>query len=73
MLVKLGPSQLAHELLVTLMAEVTAIINSRPISAFLTDSDHPQQLNLNMLLWMESRPLLPLPGNFTNDQYSRKH
>ena len=72
MLAKLGPSQLTHELLVTFMAEITGIINSRPISALLTDTDHPQPLNPNMLLWMKTRPLLPPPGDFTNDQYSRK-
>ena len=68
-----GPSQLTHKLLVTLMAEISAIVNSRPISALLTDSNHPQPLNPNMLLWMKSRPLLPPPGDFTSDQYSRKH
>ncbi len=65
-------SQLTHELLVTLMAEISAIVKSRPISALLTESDHPQPLNPNMLLWMKARPLLPPPGDFTSDQYSRK-
>ena len=32
MLLKIGHSQLMHELLVTLMAEVTGIVNSRPIA-----------------------------------------
>ena len=73
MLAKLGPSQLTHKLLVTLMAKISAIVNFCPISALLTDSDHPQPLNPNKLLWMKSRPLLPPPGDITSDQYSRKH
>ena len=71
MLAQLGPSQLTNELLVTLMAEVTGIVNSRPISALL--SDQPQPLTPNMLLTMKTRPLLSAPGTFTKDQYSRKY
>ena len=32
MFAELGSAQLTHELLVTLMAEVTAIVNARPIA-----------------------------------------
>ena len=39
MLLELGSAQLTHELLVTLMAEVTGIVNARPISTVPSDSD----------------------------------
>lgn len=47
----LGNSKnLTHEVLVTLMAEVSAIINSRPITAVSTDPDDPVVLSPAMLL-----------------------
>ena len=72
MFAKLGSHQLTHELLVTLMAEVTAIVNARPISAIPTDADEPQPLSPSMLLTMKTRPLGPPPGNFVPpDVYAR--
>lgn len=74
MFLELGRPQLTHELLVTLMAEVTGIINSRPIAALSPEVDQPQPLTPNMLLTMKSRPILPPPGVFTPaDLYSRRH
>lgn len=74
MLLQLGPSQLTHELLVTLMAEVTGIVNSRPIATLPSDVDQPQPLSPNMLLTMKMRPLLSPPGVFTpQDLYSRRY
>ena len=61
---ELGSHQLTHKLLVTLMVEVTAIVNARPISATPTDADGPQPLSPSMLLTMKTRPLGPPPGNF---------
>jgi len=73
MFAKLGSHQLTHELLVTLMAEVTAIVNARPISAIPTDADEPQPLSPSMLLTMKTRPLGPPPGNFVPpDVYARR-
>lgn len=73
MLSKIGPSQLTHELLVTFMAEVTGIVNARPIAVLPTDTDEPQPLNPAMLLTMKTRPLLPPPGIFIHqDFYSRR-
>ena len=73
MFLQLGSPQLTHELLVTLMAEVTGIINSRPIAAVPSDADEPQPLTPNMLLTMKTRPLLPPPGVFSSeDLYSRR-
>ncbi|KAK3084088.1 hypothetical protein FSP39_007909 [Pinctada imbricata] len=50
--VLLGPKgkNLTHEVLVTLMAEVAAIINSRPIAPISYDSDVPIVLSPSMLL-----------------------
>ncbi|CAB3983014.1 PREDICTED: uncharacterized protein LOC107357656 [Paramuricea clavata] len=70
----LGPCQLTHELLVTLMAEVSGIVNSRPISTIPSDADQPQPLTPNMLLTMKTKPLVSPPGIFTSpDLYSRRH
>ena len=61
---ELGKTQLTHELLVTLMAEVVAIVNARPISALPSDTDDPQPLSPAMLLTMKTRPAGPPPGQF---------
>ncbi|XP_068756139.1 uncharacterized protein [Montipora capricornis] len=61
MLLELGKPQLTHELLVTLLAEVSAIVNARPISTIPSDVDDPQPLSPAMLLTLKSRPLLPPP------------
>jgi len=71
MFLELGGSQLTHELLVTLMAEVTAIVNARPITTVPSDTDEPQPLSPAKLLTMKARPLGPLPGEFiATDLYS---
>ena len=41
MLLQLGPAKLSHEVLSTLMAEVTAIMNARPLCAVSSDPDQP--------------------------------
>ena len=41
MFTELGQSQLTHKLLVTLMAEVVAIVNARPIAALPSDVNDP--------------------------------
>ena len=61
MFLELGSPQLKHELLVTLMVEVTGIINSRPIAALSSEVDQPQPLTQNILITMKSRPILPPP------------
>ena len=73
MFLEIGSSQLTHELLTTLMAEVTGIVNSRPISAIPSDTDEPQPLTPNALLTMKTRPFSPPPGVFTpQDLYPQK-
>ena len=47
--------QLTHEILCTFMAEVTAIMNSRPIVAIDTDSRDPLVLSPNILLTQKTR------------------
>ena len=73
MFLELGGSQLTHELLVTLMAEVAAIVNARPKTTAPSDTDEPQPLSPAMLLTLKARPLGPLPGEFVAaDLYSRR-
>ena len=56
MLLESGARQLTHELLVTLMSEVAAIINARPITAIPSDIDEPLPLTPAMLLTQKTRP-----------------
>ena len=73
MFAELGKPQLTHELLVTLMAEVAAIVNTRPISALPSDPDDPQPLSPVMLLTLKTRPARPPPGQFLPpDIYTRR-
>ena len=73
MFAELGSAQLTHELLVTLMAEVTAIVNARPIALVPTDVDEPQPLSPSMLLTMKTRPAGTSPGVFApTDLYARR-
>ena len=64
MLLGIGHPQLTHELLVTLMAEATGIVNSRPIATIPSDTNEPQPLTPAMLLTMKTHPLKPSPGHF---------
>lgn len=73
MFAELGRTQLTHELLITLMAEVVAIVNARPITALPSDPDDPRPLSPAMLLTMKTRPAGPSPGQFTQpDLYVRR-
>ena len=73
MFLELGRSQLTHGLLVTLMTEVTAIVNARPLTTVPSDADEPQPLSPTMLLTMKTRPLASPPGVFVPaDLYSRR-
>jgi hypothetical protein len=66
--------QLDDESLRTLMYEVTAIVNSRPLTVDnLNDPTSLEPLTPNHLLMMKSKIILPPPGNFQReDLYSRK-
>ena len=73
MLLKIGAAQFDDELLLTLMAEVTATVNSRPIATVSADIDEPVPLSPSMLLTMKQKPLLAPPGVFVReDLYARK-
>ena len=73
MFAELGSAQLTHELLVTLMAEVTSIVNARPVALVPTDADEPQPLSPSMLLTMKARPAGTPPGVFVQtDLYARR-
>lgn len=56
MFAELGSARLPHKLLMTLMAEVTVIVNTRPIALVPTDIDKPQPLLPSMLLTMKAHP-----------------
>lgn len=65
-------SRLSHEVLSTLMAEVTAIINARPLLPVSTDPQQPFILSPAMLLTQKSG-VPPPPGDFTDkDLYTKQ-
>lgn len=73
MLTQIGSPQLTHELLATLMAEVAAIVNSRPLTTVPSDTEEAQPLSPSMLLTAKERPLNPPPGDFVpEDLYARR-
>jgi hypothetical protein len=73
MLLQIRAAQFDDELLLTLMAEVTATINSRPIATVSADIDEPVPLSPSVLLTMKQKPLLAPPGVFVReDLYARK-
>ncbi|XP_030613054.1 uncharacterized protein LOC115799898 [Archocentrus centrarchus] len=64
--------QLTHEVLCTLMAEITAIINARPLVPVSSDPENPFILSPSMLLTQRSC-LLPPSGEFFNkDLYTKQ-
>ncbi|XP_026109799.1 uncharacterized protein LOC113082140 [Carassius auratus] len=68
-----GPTRLTHEVLTTLMAEVMAIINARPLVPISTDSDSPIILTPSMLLTPKAG-VAPTPeGTFDmKDMYKKQ-
>ena len=55
-----GKAKLTHEVLVTFMSEVSAIVNARPLTAVSTDPKHPEILTPAMLLTHKvAMPLVP--------------
>ncbi|XP_031755219.1 uncharacterized protein LOC116409808 [Xenopus tropicalis] len=67
------PSKLSHEVLITLMAEVTAIVNSRPLTPVSTDPEDPQILTPATLLTQKFASYPVLSGNFDGkDLYKRQ-
>ncbi|KAK2568829.1 hypothetical protein P5673_006874 [Acropora cervicornis] len=64
-LAELGPKRLTHEVLKTLMAEVTAIVNARPVLPVPSDPEMPEILTPVTLLTQNSRA-------FSTDLYSKQ-
>ena len=66
-------SQLSDESLRTLMYEVSAIINSRPLTTTPSSTDLACPLSPQNLLTMKSGVVLPPPGKFgEEDQYAKR-
>lgn len=64
-------AKLTHETLVTFMAEVTAIVNARPLTTVSTDPEHPVILTPAMLLTQNyGMPPVP-PGQFESHDLFR--
>lgn len=64
---------LTHEVLTTLMAEVTAIINTRPLVPVSSDADAPLILTPSTLLTQKFDPIPTPPGDFTKaDMYTHQ-
>ena len=74
LLLKIHGSNLTEESLQTLVVEVEAVVNSRPLTTeVMNDVTSLAPLSPINLLTMESRVAMPPPGNFnTPDRYSRK-
>jgi len=72
-LADISPTRLTHKVLSTLMPEVTAIVNARPLVPVPADPDMPEVLIPSTLLTQKSQRLKATPGNFSQtDLYSRQ-
>ncbi|XP_036007852.1 uncharacterized protein LOC118567265 [Fundulus heteroclitus] len=73
MLLQAGNPTLTHEVLTTLMAEVTAIINARPLVPVSSDPEAPLILTPSALLTQKFNPIETPPGDFTKaDMYKNQ-
>ena len=65
MFAEIGTRQLTHEVLSTLMAEVSAIVNNRPLVPVSSDPSAPEILTPATILSLKESPIRAAPGNFT--------
>ncbi|KAM4593953.1 uncharacterized protein PAE49_010961 [Odontesthes bonariensis] len=72
MLMQTSPSRLTHEVLSTFMAEVTAIINARPLVPISSDPDSPFLLTPASLLTQKVSTYPPPPGTFDSKDLHRQ-
>lgn len=72
MMLQLGPSRITHEVLTTFMAEVTTIINSRPLVLVSMDPEDPLILTPSTLLTHKYGPCPVPPGGFDCADLYRK-
>ena len=71
MLPEVPSKRLTHEILTTLMAEVAAIVNARPLVPVSSDPEVPEILTPATLLTQKPQQLKPPTGDFnTRDLYS---
>jgi hypothetical protein len=61
----IGTRQLTHEVLSTLMAEVSAIVNNRSLVRVSNDPSAPEILTPAIILSLKESPIRAAPGNFT--------
>ncbi|XP_055489406.1 uncharacterized protein LOC129696012 [Leucoraja erinacea] len=66
MLSQTSSSHLTHKVLLTLMAEVTAIINARPLAPISADAESPFLLTPSTILTQKVCTTSPPPGSFEN-------
>jgi hypothetical protein len=66
MLLELASKRLTHGVLSTLMAEVSAIVNSRPLVPVSNDPEAPEILTPATLLTQKPTTLTATPGQFTS-------
>lgn len=72
MLSQISSSLLTHEVLSTLMAKITAIINARPLTPISSDADTPFLLTPAMILPQKICTPLPPPGSFETADLHRQ-
>ncbi|XP_039516658.1 uncharacterized protein LOC120470972 [Pimephales promelas] len=72
MMLKVHSPNLTHEVLVTLMAEVTAIMNGRPLVPVSSDPQQPDLLTPGALLTQKICPASIPPGDFDPKDLYRK-
>ncbi|XP_056093862.1 uncharacterized protein LOC130072671 [Rhinichthys klamathensis goyatoka] len=73
LLLQTNTAHLSHEVLVTLMAEVMAIMNARPLVPVSSDPDMPTVFTPAMLLTQKVDPVLPPAGEYDlKDLYSKQ-
>lgn len=72
MLSQIQPSHLSHEVLSTFMAEVSAIINARPLTTISTDASAPLLLTPAMILSQKVCSSPPPPGSFVDADLHRQ-
>jgi len=68
MLLKEQSSRVTHEVLTTFMAEVTAVMNSRPLIPVSSDPEFPFILTPATLLTQKTGSAPPPPGDFGNNE-----
>lgn len=73
LLLKTNVPHLSHEVLVTLMSEVTAIMNARPLVPVSSDPDMPTVLTPAMLLTQKAEAISSPAGDYDlKDLYNKQ-